>query len=643
MENRRTLRHALCLLLIAALLLGAAPAPAAGEWHYAADFAVDGLGGTLERYLSEKGLGENRITIGWRDVESGEEWYFGGDVFMEGASTYKLPLAMLYADWVAEGRLTREDRVGGYTVDRAVREALVRSSNNAADALRFAVSGNHAAYRTAIAQNCGLPLDELPGGYYTANQFSPRYLIGTLQTLYDNAEKYGWLLDYMKQAQPDSFFSRWRGEYEVAHKTGNALGYICDTGIVFAPRPFLLTVMSSDLKDAERTLAEIARIAMDHAEFLAERDASLSDREAQPLEIRLSARQKTAVLLDGKAETGCRFGAGDTLTITAGEEIGALYLVWFDRPQPWTLECGGESIPCGQQGFFHEYVALPHAARELTIRFPETGAIRLGELQAFSPGLPDGSVQRWLPPCEEADLLLAATHADDEFVFFGGILPLYAGERGLEVQVVYLISHFGSARIRCHELLDALWYAGVRHYPVVNDAPDREIYSVKDAEHLYGKNAFTDFLVEQLRRFRPMVVVTHDENGEYRQGNHIFTALSMEKAVELAADAKYRPESAKRYGTWDTPKTYLHLYGPEEERTLLDYETPLSSFGGRTAFAVAEEAFALHVSQKTTHFRVYESGHAYDCHSFGLYRSLVGPDREKNDLFENLDAAARRS
>ena len=119
----KTTFRILCLLLIAALLLGAAPGADDAGWHYDEDFAADGLGGTLERYLAEKGLGERNLTIGWRDIESGEEWYLGADVFSEGASTYKLPLAMLYADWVDEGLLTREDKVGAYTVDEAVREA----------------------------------------------------------------------------------------------------------------------------------------------------------------------------------------------------------------------------------------------------------------------------------------------------------------------------------------------------------------------------------------------------------------------------------------------------------------------------------------------------------------------------------------
>lgn len=365
--------------------------------------------------------------------------------------------------------------------------------------------------------------------------------------------------------------------------------------------------------------------------------------EAAQLSISLQGAQHLSLLQDGKFDTACALPAGGTITVTAEEEIGSLYLSWYDHPLPWTLETPSGAAAAGESGFLHEYVALPAPAREVTIRLPETARVRLSDICAFSPGrLPDW-VQVWQPPCEEADLLVVPTHADDEFLFFGGLLPLYAAERGLRVQVVYMISHYHSLRERCDELLNALWLAGVRNYPVVHTAPDREIYSVGEAEYLYGKTNFLDFQVEQIRRFRPLIIVTHDENGEYRQGNHMFTALSMEKAVELAADASYQPRSAEKYGVWDTPKTYLHLYGPEEERTVLDYETPLDAFGGKTAFAVAEEAYALHRSQQQLAFRVYEAGHAYDCHSFGLFRSLVGPDDDRNDLMEHLHPADWRS
>ena len=361
--------------------------------------------------------------------------------------------------------------------------------------------------------------------------------------------------------------------------------------------------------------------------------------EARPLAIRLQAGGPTEPLSDGDPNTVCAFSKGETLAISADEPIGGLYLIWYDRPLPCTLHSGGETVPIGAQGFLHEYVPLSGSERSVVLRLPEE-ELRIAEIRAFSPGRPPQDVQVWQSPCAEADILLVSTHADDEFIFFGGLLPLYAAERGLAVQVVYTISHYNSLRVRCHEMLDALWLAGIRRYPVVNDAPDREIYSLGDAEWIYGKDGFADFLVEQIRRFRPLVIVTHDEKGEYKQGCHMLTAMSLEKAVVLAADAGFQPESAERWGLWDTPKTYLHLFGPEDERTVLDYETPLGSFGGKTALAVAEEAFALHVSQQSLHFRIYERGHAYDSHSFGLFRSLVGPDLQRDDLMENLDPAA---
>ena len=83
---------------------------------------------------------------------------------------------------------------------------------------------------------------------------------------------------------------------------------------------------------------------------------------------------------------------------------------------------------------------------------------------------------------------------------------------------------------------------------------------------------------------------------------------------------------------WDVPKTYLHLYGPWDERTVLDYETPLEAFGGRTAYEVALAGLEEHHSQLHWDFEVYSFDSPYDSHSFGLYRSLVGEDVEKNDL-----------
>ena len=79
-------------------------------------------------------------------------------------------------------------------------------------------------------------------------------------------------------------------------------------------------------------------------------------------------------------------------------------------------------------------------------------------------------VQQWNPPLEKADMLLASTHADDELLWFGGAMPVYAGQFGKKVQVSYLIRHgYG----RTHELLDGLWTVGITNYPILSDFGDK--------------------------------------------------------------------------------------------------------------------------------------------------------------------------
>ena len=84
------------------------------------------------------------------------------------------------------------------------------------------------------------------------------------------------------------------------------------------------------------------------------------------------------------------------------------------------------------------------------------------------------------------------------------------------------------------------------------------------------------------------------------------------------------------------PKVYLHLYG--DAPTILDYETPLEAFGGRTAYEIALDAYAEHLSQQHWTFTVYSFDSPMDSHRFGLYRSTVGEDEARNDLMEHLSS-----
>ena len=188
--------------------------------------------------------------------------------------------------------------------------------------------------------------------------------------------------------------------------------------------------------------------------------------------------------------------------------------------------------------------------------------------------------------------------------------------------------------VRPHELLNGLWHAGIRNYPVIGPFADRWSDTVAEAEETLSRYDAAIFLTEQLRRFKPSVVIGHDLNGEYGHAQHIINARALTDAVEAAADKDVFPESANTYGIWNTPKLYLHLY-PKNE-IVMDWYQSLSAFGGKTAMEVAREAFALHASQQGF-FYVYGEGDDWDSRRFGLYRSMVGPDVIGGDVFEHID------
>jgi len=112
----------------------------------------------------------------------------------------------------------------------------------------------------------------------------------------------------------------------------------------------------------------------------------------------------------------------------------------------------------------------------------------------------------------------------------------------------------------------------------------------------------------------------------------MLNTFTLMEALDAAMDPAREPESVRRYGVWDVPKTYLHLY-PENNR-IMDWDRPISRFGGATAFEMAQRGFARHISQQR-YFSVRKTG-VHDCRNFGLYRSFRGPDIHMDDFFEGL-------
>lgn len=357
-----------------------------------------------------------------------------------------------------------------------------------------------------------------------------------------------------------------------------------------------------------------------------------------------------AGLFDEDLFFGYIFPKNSSITLTDDRGIASFYFIFDIEPGEYTVTDMDteESITCGGSDFLHEYVDLKAAFNKVphSIRISFPGKTQICELRLFTEGKVPEDVQIWqLPTPGKADLVLFSTHGDDEQLFFAGILPYYAGELDYEVVVAYFTSHRPIVYHRTHEMLNGLYAVGLRNYPVFGPFPDYFSLSKEKSYSLYAKagvskDQMLSYVVEQLRKFRPKVAIGHDVNGEYGHGAHRMYSELLREAVELAAREDIYTQSLEAWGSWDTPKTYLHLYA--DNPIVMDWDQPLSAFDGMTAFEVTRDlGFREHQSQFKDYWWYYDgyptaaSIEGYSPCRYGLFRSLVGPDINCNDFFEN--------
>ncbi len=347
----------------------------------------------------------------------------------------------------------------------------------------------------------------------------------------------------------------------------------------------------------------------------------------------------TEVLLDDNYNTYMDV-SGKTMVVENTRNVAGIYFIWDSPIDAYSIVVNdltdttdfSEEMRIPATQIIHQYVDLDYEGSSMMIQMPPKAVLcdiyflDFGELPEW--------VQVWQEPYETADMLFIPTHADDELLFFGGAIPTYAGERGYKVQIAYMTNHW-KERYRPHELLNGLWTCGETAYPVIGPFTDIYSESLEHAKTLYDEEEVTGFMVELIRRFKPYVILGHDINGEYGHGVHMYNTYALMKALEISNDPAQYPESAHEYGVWDVPKTYLHLY--EENVIDMQWDTPLANFDGRDGFWVAGEAFDCHVSQNSFYVLERRKSSKFCCTLFGLYRSTVGLDEEKNDFLEHIE------
>ena len=336
-----------------------------------------------------------------------------------------------------------------------------------------------------------------------------------------------------------------------------------------------------------------------------------------------------------------------SIQVTAPKDqlIGGIYACFGSLPDSWEVQVSkdGKTWETAAQGpnYYHAWVPLAEPAEyvRLQVTTGKNFTLRMNEIFVLGVGDKPDWVQDWQPTVEKADIMFISTHPDDELIFFGGAIPTYDTELQHDVVVAY---YTRSNSTRSSELLNALWYMGVRNYPVIGTNGDQT--RTKSAEKAYtnagGKNKVNEWIVELYRQYKPEVVVTHDIDGEYGHGMHMMISDAAYNAIALAADEDKFTDSTVAYGTWEVKKFYRHLW--KENQIQMDWSVPLASMNGATGLELADSAFEIfHKTQETSGQSVLTTGVEYDNSLFGLVYSTVGEDVEKNDFLENIDLSGK--
>ena len=282
-------------------------------------------------------------------------------------------------------------------------------------------------------------------------------------------------------------------------------------------------------------------------------------------------------------------------------------------------------------GFYADSVKLPPEARQVQLFVTGAGNM-VRNLCIYDANYPADAVQQWQAVPEKLDLLLFSPHQDDELLFMGGTIP-YACHLGADVGVVYMAN---CGRGRYAEAMDGLWTTGLRNHPIFMNWADQWCTGASYALQTWSQNGVDPQkeVVRLIRKHKPEVIMAPDPLGEYGHAQHKVTSKLVSDGIFLAMDETYDPETVKEYGVWEVKKVYLHLYS--ENQIELDWDKPFTANSPVSPIFLAKEAYDKHRSQQKAYSMTYD-GEKYTNDRFGLFYTAVGPDENKNDIFENID------
>lgn len=216
----------------------------------------------IQTYLEESGISSSSVAYAVEDLTNNNSIFQNEEELYTAASIYKLPLAMLYYDKIAEGEIQinqtyqylesyNEDvgvlasnySEGDYISLKYILEVLIVNSDNTAGHMLFESLGG---WRTYLTDRNKYSDYEYGEEFFEEanNQISTSYMNDTLRYLYDNSDKYEMLLSNMKTATRNMYLDV-EIDSPTAQKYGMYGSALNAAGIVYAENPYSICVLTS--------------------------------------------------------------------------------------------------------------------------------------------------------------------------------------------------------------------------------------------------------------------------------------------------------------------------------------------------------------------------------------------------------------
>ena len=234
-------------------------------------------------------------------------------------------------------------------------------------------------------------------------------------------------------------------------------------------------------------------------------------------------------LTDSDYKTFKSFSNIDVIDVECDKEIKYVYIYYHDSSSHGHIN----DTVLGERGYLHELVDLNNGTSSFSITYEEGYSI--ADISFYDDSRLPSYVENW-ETLKEADLMIFPTRVADEELFFSALIPTYINQ-DRRVQIVYFINDYSIEEY--HELLEGLWAIGIKYYPVFSSFPDSNSPSLKTALKNFNEKVFSEddaisFMVNQIRKYRPFVVVGHDENGEYKDGQNMLNTYFLKKSYYIS-------------------------------------------------------------------------------------------------------------